>query len=145
MELAQGPRGALEPIREWASKAAEHACRMAAVITLLADPDAGRVAAESMHGAIALVEFYLSEYTRLVAGFNQSPELEAAQKLLTWLKNTRPRTVTVRRITQFGPSSLRVAEVARGALRTLADHGWVKARDRQNWDVHPALWQDSAP
>jgi hypothetical protein len=145
MEMAQGPKGALEPIREWASKAAEHACRMAAVITLVADPDAGRVAAESMHGAIALVQFYLSEYTRLVAGFNQSPELEAAQKLLTWLTNTRPRTVTVRRITQYGPSSLRVAAVARRALRTLADHDWVKARNRQNWDVHPALWQDSAP
>jgi len=144
MERAQGPGGPLAPVREWASKAAEHACRVAAVITLVTDPHAGEVSAEAMQGAIALVEFYLNEYIRLVDGFSPSPEVDVAQKLLEWLRDKRLRTTTVRHITQYGPSSARVAETARRALRMLADHDWVRTRDGRTWDVHPEIWVSTA-
>lgn len=54
MERAQGMGEAFEEARAFASKAAEHAARLAAVMTLFADPEAMVVTGEAMADAVAL-------------------------------------------------------------------------------------------
>jgi hypothetical protein len=57
--IAQG--GALESVRGLANKLPEHAARLAAVLTLVNDIDAGLIGADNMRAGIALAEHYASE------------------------------------------------------------------------------------
>jgi Protein of unknown function (DUF3987) len=139
IEIAQVAGGALESGREWAAKAAEHACRIAGVLTLIGDADATHVSGETMHNALALVRHYLGEYLRLVGSAGVSIEIEQAQILLTWLERKRLREVTPRRVMQYGPNSIRDAGVAREALTTLEEHDWLKKGEGSIYRVHPSV------
>ncbi|EQD47671.1 hypothetical protein B2A_08352, partial [mine drainage metagenome] len=131
--------GALEGVREFASKAAEHVCRVAGVLTLVSDPAAHAVSAEAMVGALTLVTHYVSEYQRLVGACCLPPEIRAAQALLAWLRTKRLRTVTARDVMRLGPNSIRHAADAKAALRTLTESGWLNV-DGKAFAVHPATF-----
>jgi len=144
LEGAQGTGGKLEPGREWAGKAAEHACRIAGVMTLIELPDATHVSGEAMQNAIVLMRHYLHEYLRLVGGAGVSIEIAQAQTILTWLTQKRASQITPRQLMQYGPNSTRVADVITKALRTLTIHGWVQKKDKSTvYEVHP--WLCSGP
>ncbi len=147
IERAQARDGALEGVREWASKAAEHACRIAGVLTLTSDPTAHAVTAETMAGALALTQFYLSEYVRLVGSGDVPENIRHAQELLDWLRQKKRTTVTARNVMQFGPSrAIRHGDAAKAALRTLAEHGWLTTEDGKTYVVNQAaLAEDAAP
>jgi hypothetical protein len=144
IERAQGAGADLEQVREWASKAAEHACRIAGVIALVSDPNASSVPAETMRGALSLTEFYLSEYQRLVGHAGISEETRRAQLLLEWLKHKAHRSFTARQVMQLGPGSIRSAEVARAAIRVLEDNHWVFTDDGRTYHVHEAAFREDA-
>jgi hypothetical protein len=144
IERAQGDGADLEQVREWASKAAEHACRIAGVIALISDPHATAVSAEIMRGALALTEFYLSEYQRLVGHAGISEDTRRAQLLLEWLKRKALRSFTARQIMQFGPGSIRSSDVARAAVRVLEDNHWVFTDDGRTYYVHEAAFKEDA-
>jgi Protein of unknown function (DUF3987) len=142
IERRQAAGGTLESVREWASKAAEHACRIAAVIALVEDPDVQQVREEGMRGAIELTQHYLAEYARLVGSSGASLEITRAQTLLDWLRgqyNKGHRTITPRKITQYGPYSIRTADVSRAALRVLTENHWTHSADGRMWELNPAV------
>src|SRR4029077_19419409 len=56
VEKRVGPGGELEPARGLANKLPEHAARLAAVLTLISDIDAGEIAAFEMQCGIGLAE-----------------------------------------------------------------------------------------
>ena len=144
IERAQGVGADLDQVREWASKAAEHACRIAGVITLVSDPNATNLSAETMRGALSLTEFYLSEYQRLVGHAGVSDDTRRAQLLLEWIKRKALRSFTTRQVMQFGPGSIRSAEVARAAIRVLEDNHWVSTTDGRSYQVHEAAFREEA-
>jgi hypothetical protein len=144
LERAQGAGEDLEQVREWASKAAEQACRIAGVITLVNDPEAIRVEAETMGNALRLTEFYLSEYQRMVGHAGIPEETRRAQVLLEWLKRKGVRVFTARQVMQLGPNSIRSADVARAAIRVLEDNHWVSSDDGRTYRVHEALFVEEA-
>jgi putative DNA primase/helicase len=74
----------LAPIRGFANKAAEHALRLAGVLTLYRDINAQEISAEDIADGITLVQHYLSEALRLFHASMSDPDLELAEKLLTW-------------------------------------------------------------
>ena len=140
-EVAQGGDGPLAEAREWASKSMEHACRIAGVLTLLRDHDAGIVDVEAMRGGLTLAMFYLSEYMRLVGLAATDADITIAQQLLAWMQRRvasqqalgADDVVSLRDITRLAqPKALRAGRTARRALAVLDEHSWlVRAGDRR--------------
>jgi putative DNA primase/helicase len=133
IEAAQSTDGELFTVREFASKAAEHACRLAGVMTLLSNPEAVSVSSEDMTRALQLVQFYIAEQVRLTGAASISPQIASAKKLLDWLKRTNRTHVTPRQIMQSGPNGIRDAASAKSALHTLVEHHWLITQDGRQY------------
>ena len=84
IELGRGKWAA--DISSFAAKAPEHACRLAALMTLYEDQEATEIAEATMANACGLVKFHLQQFKYLcVAGTNEDA-VGHAQKLLDWLQ-----------------------------------------------------------
>src|SRR5262249_54741487 len=64
-ERQLGPGGALEPVRGFGNKLAEHAARLAGVIQLVEAPHARSIELDALDHGIALARFYSAEALRL--------------------------------------------------------------------------------
>lgn len=130
VEAAQAPGEAFEHVSGYASKAAEQAARIAGVLTLWQDLDAPSVAAQDMIHGIALARFYLSEALRLSDAATVSQEIDRAEALRRWLRESWPHPdVMVRDVVRLGPNALRESPRARAALTLLDRHGWLTPLD----------------
>jgi hypothetical protein len=128
VEKRLGAGGELEPVRGLANKLPEHAARIAAVLTLVADIKAGEVGASEMEAGIALAQHYTAEAMRLFGASRVSGELREAKQLLEWLLTSwRESRVSLPDIYQRGPNSIRDKKRAHRAVAILADHGWLVA------------------
>lgn len=144
-DLAPGRR--LESIRPFASKLAEHALRIAGVLTLIDDANAKEVSADAIDRAIALARYYADETLRLHERGTYSAEIERAEKLLRWLHEKGKTLVAPGQICQYGPNAIREVRLAREALKVLEEYHWVVRlpegakidgkRYRDAWEVIP--------
>jgi hypothetical protein len=126
MEKAQATGGPLEAARPFASKAAEHAARVVAVMTLYEDPDAREVSDETMANAIDLVRYYVGEAARLSGAASISIETSEATRLLQWLLETwSDPFISVADAVRLGPNQLRESDKVKRAFAVLEKHGWV--------------------
>lgn len=125
-EGAMATDGGLASIRPFAAKLAEHAGRLAAVLTLYGDPDALEVPLVAMQAGVALATHYANEMLRLQGGASVSPELRSAQRLLTWWQEQQSPALHLATIYQRGPGSLRDAKAAKRAVQILEEHDWVE-------------------
>jgi hypothetical protein len=124
VEQRLGTGGELEPVRGFANKLPEHAARIAEVLTLVRDFEAGEVGRKEMEAAIVIVQHYAAEAMRLFGASRVSGELREAQQLLAWLKTAwSGPVVSLPDIYQRGPNSIRDNARARRAVTILADHG----------------------
>ena len=126
VETAQAPRGSLEHIRAFASKAAEHAARLAGVLTLWADLDAPEVTPQDMANGVTLAQFYLIEAKRLAEAGAVSAPVERAEALRRWLMESWAEAkITPRDVVRLGPNRMRETAAAREAIAILERHGWL--------------------
>jgi hypothetical protein len=125
-QIEQAIAGELRPVRGMASKAAEHMARIAAVLTLVTDPDAITVSENAMGRAAILMEFYLNEALRLSDVQPHHEQAELALMLSTWLLLRGKRYVTLSELAQFGPNKLRKTQTLRSLMEVLADHYLVR-------------------
>jgi hypothetical protein len=125
-EKAIAPNGGLASIRPFAAKLAEHAGRLAAVLTLYDNPDAMEIPLVAMQSAVTLARYYANEMLRLSGGAAVSNELRTAQRLLTWWQGQAAAVLHLAAIYQGGPSELREAKAARAAVAILAESGWIE-------------------
>jgi hypothetical protein len=137
IEKAQSADGDLATVTEFASKACEHACRIAGVLTLVSDPKASTVNAENMARALQLAKFYLSEQVRLAGSAAISSEIVYAQLLLDWIGHKGLSELTTTKVIQYGPSRIREAKLAKATLRTLVEHGWLSSDGGNRYRVTP--------
>ncbi len=128
VETRLGAGGELEPVHGLANKLPEHAARLAAVLTLVADINASEISAGEMEAGIALAQHYAAEAMRLFGASRVSGDLREAQRLLEWLRTawTEP-VVSLPDIYQRGPNAIRDKAHARRAVTLLVDHGWLVA------------------
>lgn len=119
------PSGSLVTIKAFASKAPEHAARIAGTLALMDSAGATHVEADTLASAIKLTEYYLSEALRLRAAGWIEPDLRLADELRVWLLEQPGDVIGLRTIYQMGPGAIRQADKARAAMTTLAEHGWV--------------------
>lgn len=125
VELQSGNGGDLAPIRDFASKAAEHAARIAGVLTVVNDLHAEDIGLIAMENAVELVNWYLGEAERLQSASRLDQKLLRASALLDWLKGRDSNECGFREILQFGPSAVRTKEKADEAISVLTAHGWL--------------------
>lgn len=138
VERQQAAGGPLAGVRAWASKAAEHAARIAGVVTLATDPDAADVPAGTMEGAVELAAFYLSEHVRLMGQSQDSQQLQRLHLLLKWMQD-RGRQVAHADVLQRSPRPLRELKAAgiNSLLAELSRRGYVR-RTGDDWEVRRA-------
>jgi hypothetical protein len=142
-QLAEG--APLEGVRGFGNKAAEHAARLAGVLTLVKCVTAHEIDEAHMQAGIALVEFYLTETVRLFAAGGLDPDVVLAEKLLAWAQSHA--CIYLRQVYQYGPNAIRDAKVAKRIVGILEDHGWLRrivggmeidgAQRRDVWRVMP--------
>jgi hypothetical protein len=122
-ERALAPGGPLEPVRGLANKLPEHATRLAAVLTLLVDPDAAEVSGTAMGSGIVLAQHYAGEALRLAEASGVSADLLLAERVRLWLLHDWPEPyVSLPDLYQRGPRAVRTQEAARRAVATLEAH-----------------------
>jgi len=126
IERAIGPGAGLEPIRGLANKLPEHAARLAAVVTLVRDIDAGEIVAADIEAGIALAEHYAAEALRLFGASRISADLRLAQKLLDWLlyQWTEP-AISLPDIYQRSLNMIGDKATATKLVAILEDHGFL--------------------
>lgn len=125
-EVAIGKNGELVTIKPFAAKLAEHAGRLAAVLTAYADPQAQAVPRWAMESGIQLAGHFAMEMLRLHGGASIPVPLRHAQKLLDWWQKRDEPLLHLAKIYQYGPPDLRTAKAAKEAVKALVDHGWVE-------------------
>jgi hypothetical protein len=118
--------GKYRSVGDLAAKIAEHACRIAGVLAIVADLDAVTIDDASMASALILAEWYLDEALRLQRACRVDPSLLRAHSLLVWLSGREATDVRFSDVLQFGPAQTRIKREAEAALTTLKDHGWVE-------------------
>jgi hypothetical protein len=129
IERQQAQDGPYRPITALASKAAEHAARLAAIIQLFDDPNANSVEADYMECGIKLVDFYLVEAIRLKQLATENQDLILAEKLLEWFKAEGLRQIYPVKVYHAGPSAIRSKAKALPIINILADHGYLSPID----------------
>lgn len=120
-QLADGQP--LETVRGFASKAAEHAARIAGVLALLQDANTPAIGVAEVESGIALMDYYLTEALRLQAAGIADPDLQVADRLRQWCAGRS--VVHLREIYQHGPRPIRDADTARRIVTILVKHGWL--------------------
>jgi hypothetical protein len=118
--------GELRPISGIANKLPEHAARLAGVLMLVRDIDAGEIAAAEMAAGIELAQHYAGEALRLHGGSQVSAELRLAKQALDWLvQKWGEPAVSLPDLYQRGPNTIRDGKVARAVVAILEEYGWL--------------------
>lgn len=124
IEKAIAPNGELETVRGLANKLPEHAARLAAVLTLVRNIDAGEIASAEMGAGIALAEHYAAEALRLFGASRINGDLRLAQKLLDWLLGTWGEpAISLPDIYQRSLNAIGDKATAAKLVAILEDHG----------------------
>jgi hypothetical protein len=116
--------GALESVKGLANKLPEHAARLAAVLTCVADIDNDTVGAE-MAAGIAIAEHYAAEALRLFQVGQVANELRLAQRALAWIRQQSDTMFSLPDLYQKGPYSIRDKATATKVVGILDDHGYL--------------------
>ncbi len=141
IERQCGPGGDLRPIQDFAGKAAEHAARVAGVLSVVDDPQVQEISGGCMRNAIQLVDWYVDEAVRLSQTSRTDPKLFRANQLLEWLRTRPERETPFRDILRIGPAPMRTKRAADEALGILAEHGWTSDVSKRPRVVRLANWE----
>lgn len=134
IEAMQANGNELEGARPFASKAAEHAARIAGIMTVIADADTRVIDAKAMDGAIQVTGFYLNEHLRLTGAGRQERQDSDLRELLVWLQRSGP-VLAKKDVLQKSPRRLgRKAARLRPLLDKLVARGYVRESFGE-WEV----------
>lgn len=126
--------GALGTIRDWGSKSAGFAVRIAAALTLLRDPDVNSIDAQAMASGVALVEAYVPH---VIAAFGAvagpDDEINQAIDVLNWIIGTGEPSASLSAIRKGIRKRKWVKDFPGGAqkaieqsIKTLIEYGHVR-------------------
>jgi hypothetical protein len=133
-ERAQAPGGELEGARPFASKAAEHAARIAGVVALV--EGCNRIELSHMLGGIELAGFYLGEHLRLTGAGRTEQRNKQLRTLYEWMRGAGP-TVLQATVLQKSPRLVRdlKAKGINNLLAELVERGYVREFTTGTWEV----------
>lgn len=129
-ELGMTSGGDFEAVRPFASKAAEHAARVAGVLAIYAG--AKSIDGTMMAAAVELTRFYLAESLRLTGGASVSAEMQMAERLRRWLTGETKKAapwredfISIRAAMRNGPIRGGDAGAMRKLFTLLQEFGWL--------------------
>lgn len=132
--------GEMAQTRAWASKGAEQALRIAGVLTIVENPDAGTITRATLERAGDIAAYHLGEAAR-IAGTAAIPRaIRHAESILDWCRSRGLETISSRDLLRLGPNSIRTADAVSAAMATLERHGWaepIRNGKRRAWAIHP--------
>lgn len=125
VERARSNGGAWESIPEFSAKISEHALRLAAVLTLIENPDALTLTNTSLKNGMRLARFYLKEAVRMENAGVFDIRIIHAEKLLQWIEKSDRKQFTLRDVCQYGPNQIRHKKQAEIAINKLLEHRYI--------------------
>jgi hypothetical protein len=142
VEGQSGPGQDLSGIRDFAAKAAEHAGRIAGVLTVVADRGATEINPAALEGALTLADWYVSEAVRLQSAARTDARLVRAQHLLGWMRGWGKPEISFREVLQFGPLATRTKATADEAVSILIAHQWLEQTSARPRLFRLFAWED---
>ncbi|WP_345781838.1 YfjI family protein [Rhodanobacter sp. AS-Z3] len=113
-------------IHAWASKGGSQVARIAAVLTLVDNPDAGVIRREAIERAAALVMYHLDEAARIVGTSSVPTKIKHAEMLRAWCWGTGREYLFSSDALRNGPSAIRTPAALTAAAGCLEAAGWVE-------------------
>ena len=129
IEGDQKDNGDFAGIRAWASKAPSQILRIAGILTVVEDPDAGVVKEGAIDRASLLVMHYLHEAARIVGTASVPADIRHAEALLNWCHATEIDHLHSGMALQKGPGCIRSASTFDRAIDVLERKGWAERLD----------------
>lgn len=117
--------GEFASVRAWASKAASQVARIAGVLTLVEEPDATAIRAETVGRAALLAMYHLREAARIAGTASVPAKVKHAEALLTWCRETGRTLLHSRDALRNGPNCIRTNEAFTAAVEALEAAGWA--------------------
>ncbi len=117
--------GDFASIRAWAGKAPAQILRIAGVLTLMADPDAGVIHTDALDQAAKLMAFSLAEAVRVIGTSQVPTEIRHAEALLCWCHLEQTKFLHSGAALQFGPNVIRSKRAFDNAIIELERAGWA--------------------
>lgn len=122
IEKEIAPGGAYECIKAFASKAAEHAARITAILAFIEDNEHPTV--EHVERAAKIISYYLESMLVYVQNTTQEMDDFLAGDLLAWMKE-HGGALSSSDFQKLSPVSIRPAKKARRLLKYLVDQGYL--------------------
>lgn len=117
--------GEFASVRAWASKAASQVARIAGVLTLVEEPDATAIRAETVGRAALLAMYHLREAARIAGTASVPAKVKHAEALLSWCRETGRTLLHSRDALRNGPNCIRTNEAFTAAVEALEVAGWA--------------------
>ncbi len=112
-------------IHAWASKGGSQVARIAGVLTMVENPDAGVIQREAVERASELVTYHLDEAARIVGTSSAPAKIKHAELLRDWCWATGRRLIYSTDVLHKGPNAIRTADTFTAAVEQLEATGWA--------------------
>jgi hypothetical protein len=113
-------------IHAWASKGGSQVARIAGVLTVIENPDAGVIQREAVERATELVLYHLDEAARIVGTASVPAAIKHAELLRAWCWETGRGLLYSSDALRNGPPAIRTAETFTKATEQLELTGWAE-------------------
>lgn len=123
--IEQAMLGAYAGIHAWASKGGSQVARIASVLTLVEQPDAGVIHRDAIERATALCMYHLDEAARIVGTASAPAPIKHAELLRAWCWETGRTLLYSSDALRNGPNPIRTVEAFNAAADQLESTGWA--------------------
>jgi hypothetical protein len=117
--------GAYAGIHAWASKGGSQVARVAGVLTVVENPDAGVIHLDAVERATGLVLYHLDEAARIVGTASVPAKVRHAELLLAWCWETGRTLLYSSDALRNGPNAIRTRDAFAAAVEQLDTAGWA--------------------
>lgn len=139
--------GELLSVRGSAGKADAQILRIAGVLTLIEDTQAGSISLDAVERATRLVQYHLDEALRIIGTSHPGQRIEDAEALIQWCRRTKREWLYSTDVLRNGPITIRTRDAFLAAVKQLQEAGWVEAEQHHQvlggklraraWPLHP--------
>lgn len=118
--------GDFASVKAWASKGGAQVLRIAGVLTLVEEPDAGVIRLGTIERAATLALYHLREAVRVVGTASAPAKVKHAELLRAWCWATGRTFVYSRDALRLGPNPIRTNDAFTAAVEALELTGWAE-------------------
>ena len=125
MEGELAPEGELADVQDVAAKAAENACRLAAVFHVWEHGPNGVIGSAAMDRGVVVARWFAFEARRVLAATVENETVQDAELLARWIR-TRGTPPTLDAAAREAPYRLRNKPRRKAAIELLVEAGWLR-------------------